>query len=231
MSADFSSFVTWLGEFGADAGAFFLSVMMLIGHYAILRRHALRDPTFSIHFVNDLTRRIWVESVMSKPGQEIMAVQTLRNFIMICIVMVSTTTLLIIGTLTLSGQADVISHSWQALNLIGSRSSQLWIVKVMCLLADFLVTFFAYSMAMRLANHVLFMINVPEEFQVAHDVLSPQQVARRLNHAGHMVAIGFRSLIIAIPLVFWLFGPLYLLLATVGVVAILSRIDRHKEWI
>ncbi|MEO8383814.1 MAG: DUF599 domain-containing protein [Betaproteobacteria bacterium] len=231
MSIDFSTLIDWVSEFGADTVAFTISVMLLVGHYVILYFHVKRDPTFSIHYVNDLTRRIWVESVMSTPGQEIMAVQTLRNFIMVCIVMISTVTLLIIGTLTLSGQAEVISHNWHALNLTGSLSPKLWIIKVMCLLAAFLVAFFAYSMAIRLSNHVLFMINIPKKFQDSQLVLAPAQVARRLNHAGHMHAIGFRALVMAIPLLFWLFGPLYLLLATAGVVAILSRIDRHKEWI
>jgi uncharacterized membrane protein len=165
---------------------------------------------------------------MSNPGKDVMAVQTLRNFIMVGILMVSTTTLLIIGTLTLSGQAENISRTWHALDLVGSHAAELWLVKVMCLLADFLVSFFAYVMAVRLANHVLFMVNVPKEYQDMHEVLSPRHVARRLNRAGHMIAIGMRALFFSIPLVFWLFGPVFLLAATAGVIVIFSRIDRHE---
>ena len=40
-----------------------------------------------------------------------------------------------------------------------------------------------------------------------------------------------RCYFFAIPLVFWLFGPLYMLAATAGVVLILSRLDRHKQGI
>lgn len=229
MSFDLLTLPAWLREFGADFVSLAASVGIVLGYYAMLRARVRRDPTYSIHFVNELTRRIWVESVMRNPAKDVMAVQTLRNFIMVGILMVSTATLLIVGTLTLSGQADNISRSWHALNAVGSHSAQLWIFKVMCLLADFLVAFFAYAMAIRLANHVLFMINVPAEFQAAHEVLSPEHVAQRLNRAGHLVAVGMRAFFFAIPLVFWLFGPLFLLAATAGVVAIFSRLDRHEE--
>jgi uncharacterized membrane protein len=229
MSADSFSIVAWLREFGADIAAVVFSLSMVIVYYAKHRTLVRRDPTYSIHFVNELTRRIWVEHVMGNTGKDIMAVQTLRNFIMYPILMVSTATLLIMGTLTLSGQTENIARSWHVLNLVGSHSAELWIVKVMCLLADFLTAFFAYAMSIRLANHVLFMVNVPKEFQEAHEALSSEHVARRLNQAGYMIAIGLRSFLFAIPLVFWLFGPLFLLLATAGIVLFLSRLDRHHE--
>lgn len=228
MSFDPSLLPTWLREFGADAGAMALSILMVIAYYVVLHARIRRDPTYSIHFVNDLTRRIWVENVMRNPGKDVMAVQTLRNFIMVGILMVSTATLLLVGTLTLSGQTETIARTWHALNLAGSHAAELWIIKVMCLLADFMIAFFAYAMAIRRANHVLFMINVPKEAQDVHDVLSPEHVARRLNQAGHMITVGMRAFFFAIPLVFWLFGPQFLLVATCGVVIILSRLDRHR---
>jgi uncharacterized membrane protein len=38
-----------------------------------------------------------------------------------------------------------------------------------------------------------------------------------------------RAFFFAIPLVFWLFGPVFLFLATVGLVAALNYIDRHQS--
>lgn len=219
----------WLREAGADAMVMAACILLVLAYYAFHRKRVRRDPTYSIHYVNDMTRRIWVESVMSGTGKDIMAVQTLRNFIMYPILMVSTCALLIVGTLTLSGQAGNIANSWHAINLGGSHSAGVWIVKIMFLLVDFLVAFFAYVSAIRLANHVLFMINIPREAQSGHDVLSPSHVADRLILAGKMVAVGMRTLIFAIPLAFWLFGPLYLLIGTVGVVGFLSRLDRHQR--
>jgi len=98
----------------------------------------------------------------------------------------------------------------------------------MCLLADFLVTFFAFTMSIRLTNHVLFMINVPRELREGNDALAPDAVARRLNRAGTMTAVGFRSLFVAVPLVFWLFGPVFLVIATIGLLVVLFRLDRNQ---
>ena len=231
MTPDPSPILGWLREFGADAAAVAISIAMVAAYYVVLRARIRRDPTYSIHFVNELARRLWVENVMGNSGKDVMAVQTLRNFIMYPILMVSTATLLIVGTITLSGQTENIARSWHILNLVGSHSAELWIVKVMCLLADFLIAFFAYAMEIRLANHVLFMVNVPREAHQMHEVLSPDHVARRLNLAGYMIAIGMRAFFFAIPLVFWLFGPIFLLVATAGIIGILSRLDRHQTGI
>lgn len=219
----------WLAEFGSDLIALLASAALLVAYYFVHGAQVRRDPNYSIIFVNDLARRLWVEQVMGHPGKDVMAVQTLRNFIMYPIMMASTATLLIIGTLTLSGQTENIARNWHVINVAGSHAAELWIFKIIFLLADFLVAFFAYAMAIRLANHVLFMLNVPKEAQTAHVVLTPANVARRLNRAGYLMAIGMRAYIFAIPLVFWLFGPLFLVLATAGTIGILARIDRHHD--
>ena len=177
--------------------------------------------------MNQLARTLWVEQVMSHPGKDVMAVQTLRNFVMGASLMASTAALLVVGTLTLSGQAEGISRTWHIFAGYGSGSAQIWIVKVLCLLADFIIAFFAFAMAVRLANHVAFMINIPVED--VPPVLSPRQVAQRLNRAGNHFAIGLRAFFFAVPLVFWLFGPGFLVAASAGLVATLHRLDRSPS--
>jgi uncharacterized membrane protein len=218
----------WVRVLGPELLGLALSATMIGAYYWHLRIRVRQDPAYSIHFVNESARRLWVEHVMANPTRDVMAVQTLRNFIMVGILMVSTATLLIIGTLTLSGQADSIARSWHAMNFLGPPSAEVWSFKVMCLLADFLVAFFAFTMAIRLTNHVLFMINVPGELRVANEALAPESVARRLNRAGYMMAVGIRSLFVAVPLVFWLFGPAFLVIATIGLLVALFRLDRNQ---
>jgi uncharacterized membrane protein len=217
----------WLMKsYWADAAAFALSVALVGMYYVWLRRQVRLDPTYTIHRINELARTEWVESVMRNPSKDVMAVQTLRNFVMGASLMASSAALLIIGTLTLSGQAENIARSWHVLNPVDLHVAELWIVKVMCLLADFITAFFAFAMCVRLTNHVVFMINVPR--QDIHHHLSPAGVARRLNRAGNLFAIGMRAFFFAVPLAFWLFGPAFLLLATVGLVIMLQRVDRSE---
>ena len=196
----------------------------LIG--VLLELFTLIGIVSSIGYVNEVARSRWVHSVMTTPGRDVMAVQTMRNFIMGASLMASTATLLIVGTLTLSGQAENIGRSWHLLNLGGSHSAELWIVKVLCLLVVFIVAFFAFALSVRLVNHVVFMINVPD--QDAHAALTPENVGHRLNRAGRFFAIGMRAFFFAVPLVFWLFGANFLVIATIGLVIVLYRLDRSE---
>jgi uncharacterized membrane protein len=216
----------WFETFGGDIAAFGISAALIAIYYVWLRIQVRRDPTFSIHSLNQITRSMWVINVMRNPAKDVMAVQTLRNFIMGASLMASTATLLIIGTLTLSGQAENISRSWHALGAGGTYAAELWIVKVLCLLLDFIVAFFAFVMAVRLVNQVVFMITMQES--ETHPMLTPEAVARRLNHAGDLFAIGMRAFFYAVPLVFWLFGPIFLVVATAGLVLTLHRLDRSE---
>lgn len=216
-----------LNDYAVDLGAFVFSAASVCLYYCYLAYKARTNPTYSVHGVNALARRLWVENVMRNPAKDVMAVQTLRNFIMGASLMASTAALLIIGTLTLSGQAQNISQNWHILNLGGAHGPALWIVKVMLLLIDFIVAFFAFAMSVRLANHVVFMINVPEHD--AHHMLSPHAVARRLHRAGHMFAVGMRAFFIAIPLVFWLFGPYFLVVSALGLIVALYHLDRSES--
>ena len=98
-----------------------------------------------------------------------------------------------------------------------------------CLLLDFITAFFAYAMSMRLATHVLFMINVPPDSYRKHPQLSPEFVANRLVQSGNMFAVGMRAFLFAIPLVFWLFGAEFLVISSMGLVITLYRLDRHES--
>jgi uncharacterized membrane protein len=164
---------------------------------------------------------------MNNSAKDVMAVQTMRNFVMGASLMASTAALLIVGTLTLSGQAESIANSWHILNQVGTHGAEIWIAKVLCLLIDFIVAFFSFVMAVRLANHVVFMINVPDTD--SHADLSPLAVGRRLNRAGSYFAIGIRAFFFAVPLVFWLFGPLFLVAASAGLVLTLRHLDRSDK--
>ena len=217
----------WFKAFISDIAAVFLSGALIAAYYLWLRVQVRRDPTFSIHSVNKLARTLWIANVMRNPAKDVMAVQTLRNFIMGASLMASTATLLIIGTLTLSGQAESISRSWHVLNVGGTHAAELWIFKVVCLLVDFIVAFFAFVMAVRLVNQVVFMVTLPMEPD-AHPSLSVESVAKRLNRAGDLFAIGMRAFFYAVPLVFWLFGPIFLVVATAGLVLTLHRLDRSE---
>lgn len=216
----------WLNSFGADVGGFALSVFLLGLYHLYLRQRVKKNPAYTVQAVNALARSAWVERIMQKEDG-ILAVQTLRNSTMAATFLASTAVLLIIGVLTLSEQGDKFGSTWHALNVIGATNAQLWLLKLLVLMLDLFVAFFAFSMSIRVFNHVGYMINVPKD--AGHKSISSRHVAAHLNRAGSFYSVGMRAYYFLVPLVFWLFGPHFMLIATVGLISVLYRIDRAPK--
>lgn len=200
------------------------SALLLVLYHVYLYLKIQRNPAYTIQAMNRLVRIAWVESVMADDRKDVLAIQTLRNSTMAATFLASTAVLLIIGTLTLSGQADKLDATWHALNAFGGRDATLWVAKLLLLMSNFFVAFFAFSVAVRLFNHVGYMINIPSGAR--HKWLTPARVAMHLQSAGAFYSIGTRAYYFSVPLVFWLFGPQFMLAATVGLIALMYRLDR-----
>jgi len=216
----------WLSTFGVDIAGFVLSVVLLGVYHLYLRQRVKRSPAYTVQAVNVMARSAWVERIM-KNEDGILAVQTLRNSTMAATFLASTAVLLIIGVLTLSEQGDKLGGTWHALNVVGATHAQLWLTKLLMLMLDLFAAFFAFSMSIRVFNHVGYMINVPKA--AGHKSISPRHVAVHLNRAGRFYSIGMRAYYFLVPLVFWLFGPHFMLLATIGLIFVLYRIDRAPK--
>lgn len=213
--------------FGSDIIGFTLSALLLVIYQIYLRRKVKKNPAYTVQAVNIIARTAWVESIMRDDNKGVLAVQTLRNSTMAATFLASTAVLLIIGVLTLSGQGDKLNGTWHALNVIGAKHSELWLGKLILLLLDLFVAFFSFSMAVRIFNHVGYMINVP--LNMNHKAISPQHVAIHLNRAGGYYSIGMRAYYFAVPLVFWLFGPHFMLVSTIALIFVLYRLDRAPK--
>ena len=201
-----------------------LSCLLLVAYHLFLHVRLKGDPLYTIQAVNAFSRAAWVDTIMSSNNKDVLAVQTLRNSIMGATFLSSTAVLLIIGVLTLSGQGENLNSTWHSLNIFGAAHAELWLTKLIALLLDMLVAFFSFAQAIRLFHHVGYMINVP--VSTRHHAFTPEHVALHLNRAGKFYAIGMRSYYVAVPLVFWLFGPHFMLLSTVVLIPILFYLDR-----
>ena len=208
-----------------DTIAIVASALLLLSYYLFLMVRVRRNPDFTIHAINQRARFLWVAEVMNNPGKEILAVQTIRNFVMAASFKGSSAVLLILGTLTLSSQAESMAKTWHVLSSSGSQATEWWIVKIILLLTVLIVAFFSFSTVIRLLNHVVFMISLPHA--EAHGMLSTKNIAQRLNRAGFFYRIGMRAFFITVPLAFWLFGPIFLVAATIGLVLVLYHLDRN----
>lgn len=212
----------WIQFLTSDLPVFFVCAGLLAGYHLYLRVRLNSNPAYTIQAVNLMARAAWVEGVMADKTKDVLAIQTLRNSTMAATLMASTAVLLIIGVLSLSAQGERLSDTWHALNIFGDTRAELWVVKLLAIMIIFFVAFFSFSMSVRLFNHVGYMINSP---------LSPKHVAMYLNKAGTYYSIGMRAYYFSVPLVFWLFGPHLMLLATMALIVILYNIDRAPRFL
>jgi len=210
-----------------DLISFLLSVFILIVYNLFISYKTRKNSAYTVQAVTIIARTAWVESIMQGSDKEVLAIQTLRNSTMAATFLASTAVLLIIGVLTLSGQGDKLEGTWHALNIAGAKHAEMWQTKLLLILLDLFVAFFSFSMSIRIFNHVGYMINVP----VARNfkMICPQHVAVHLNRAGKFYSIGMRSYYIVVPLIFWLFGPQFMLIATIALITVLYHMDRAPK--
>ena len=192
-----------------DLIGFILSVLILVTYNLFINYKTKKNPEYTVQAVNVIARTAWVESIMNDSGKEVLAVQTLRNSTMAATFLASTAVLLIIGVLTLSSQGDKMESTWHALNIVGVKHADLWLTKLLLILLDLFVAFFSFTMAVRVFNHVGYLINVP--LNRNFKMICPAHVAVHLNRAGRFYSIGMRAYYTVVPLVFWLFGPHFML--------------------
>ena len=208
-----------------DLSSFIASASLIIVYHLFIRSKVKKDPAYTVQAINIIARTAWVETIMSE-RRDILAVQTLRNSTMAATFLASTSVLMIIGILTLS-EGGKLESTWHVLNIVGATPPELWLVKLICLLLDMFVAFFSFSMSIRVFNHVGYMLNVP--LTLNHKMISPAHVATHLNRAGKFYSIGMRAYYFMVPLVFWLFGPHFMFVATIGLLIVLYRIDRAPK--
>lgn len=210
-------------SFTSDIVGFAISLVLLVAYHAYVRYRLSKDPAYTVQSVNNQVRRAWVENIMQR-RDGILAVQTLRNSMMAATFLASTSVLMIIGVLTLSEQGDQLRTTWEMLNVFGTTDPRLWLVKMLLLLVDLLFAFFGFAMAIRLFHHVGYMINAPQDANLV--AAEPAHVSAHLNRAGLFYSIGMRAYYYTVPLLFWLFGPLFMLAGTVVLVTSLYYLDR-----
>jgi uncharacterized membrane protein len=209
-----------------DISTYAISLGLIGGYHLHLRIRLHRDPTYTIQSVNNDARTAWVENIMTEKSNAILAVQTLRNSTMAATFLASTAILLMMGTLNLMQNANQNSflHALQSGIVAGDDFEQ---IKLLILLAAFFWAFFSFSMALRMYNHVGYLINSSNDKRQFHP--TPHYVSRLLNRSGSYYSLGMRGYYISVPLVFALFNPYYMVIAALGLVVALYHIDRAPD--
>jgi uncharacterized membrane protein len=188
-----------------------------------IRTLGVRAPMKTARSAHAAIRSDWVKAVMSRPGTEILVIQTLRNSVMAASFMATTAVLALSGTLTLSGIGAPANPLWQSVRA-GNIDALFFAVKLLLLAASFFVSFLFMAMAVRFFNHAGYVITS----QVGADASIRMQALAiaYLNRAGHHYSLGLRAFFACVPFLAGLFSTYLMLPATLLLILILYWFDR-----
>ena len=144
--------------------------------------------------------------------------------------MASTSVLLAVGVLSLTGNGENVRHTWHSLNFFGSVEPGMFAFKILALLLNFFLAFFCFTSSLRLYTHVAFMLGA-ESGQQDSDQLG-SMAEKYLNMGANHFYLGMRAFYFTVPLVFWIFGAQFMIFGTaflISIIFILDKTPQHKE--
>jgi uncharacterized membrane protein len=198
------------------------SVVVLLAYHVRLVRRVRRAPLTTVIGHNNRVRQEWVAMIM-RERRDLLAVQTLRNWIMAATFLASTAIVICFGLLNLAFATEKVHSVMQSLNWLGSAHDVPWVLKIVLLLGCFFFAFFNFSQAVRFLNHSTFMLSLP-----LADDSTPLTTATATLHRGMLhYTLGMRGYYSALPCLLWFFGPLWMFCGALGLVLLLARLDQR----
>lgn len=199
-----------------------LGFLILAVYLVYLTLKVRREPLKTSIGITRHLRREWVHTVMAE-RRDVLGVQTLRNQMMAASFLASTAILISLGLLGAVFNIDRFEKLSQALNLVGTRSESVILIKLLFLIILFFFAFFNFTLSIRYYNHAGFGISIPEK---PDPLFNPEFISEILHNGSRHYSLGMRGYYLAIPLTLSLFGPTWLLLGSAVLVGVLYRIDK-----
>ena len=202
-----------------------IGLAVLIGYHLYLRQVYHEQPERTYRGRSNRLRRAWVEMVRVH-SNDILAVQTLRNWIMSATLLASTS--IVVG-LAIAGTAFTHSEPMPfAASLTMAVDAFVHIhIKFLALSAVFFAAFVQFALSLRYYNQTGFLINLaPANFADGADI---DVISETLNRAGGYYNHGTRMYLLSPPLVLWLIGPEWLIAGIAISLWLLYRFDFRTQ--
>ena len=179
-----------------------------------------RNPSRVARTAHAKIRANWARAIRARPGNEILAVQTLRNSVMAASIMASTAVLAFVA---LVSQVAARIHDATTQGLVPLIANLHGVLIVLLLCALFAV-FILSAMAVRFFNHAGYILATP----IAADVEDglTELGARYVSRAGYLHSLSLRSFLLVAPFAIGLVSAGGMLAGSVALVAVLVAFDR-----
>ncbi|KAG6591649.1 hypothetical protein SDJN03_13995, partial [Cucurbita argyrosperma subsp. sororia] len=195
--------------------------LMSAGYHAWLWHRVRTQPFTTLIGINTNARRFWIAAILQdNEKKNILAVQTLRNTIMGCTLMATTSILLCMGL------AAVLSSTYsikKPLNdaVYGAHGDFMLALKYVTLLTLFLFSFFCHSLSIRFINQANILINIPP----GAAAVTSGYISDLLDKGFILNTVGNRLFYAALPMLLWIFGPVLVFVCSVSMVPVLYNLD------
>ncbi|TPX35266.1 hypothetical protein SmJEL517_g02210 [Synchytrium microbalum] len=220
-----------------DAPIVALSITAYIGYHAFLLFNVFTKPELTVIGITRKARANWIAGIMSKQDGSlgVLAIQTLRNYLMISSAMGSVAITLSVAIMAVVGSLSGKSSEGTMTFLSGF--SDVFKINIAILIATFVCAFVCFLESMRYMNHTGFIITTvpPKQPGSERSLVRPDKAkamvllaTRMVNRGALFHTFGIRFLLYAFPVLSWLFSPWALLVTTVLLLVMCYVLDEEN---
>lgn len=190
---------------------------LAITGFEFLQRH--RQTARQRHIT---MRERWLDSIFARPGQEIIAVQTIRNSLMAATIVASTTVIALMGTISLIGPVAVHLALKVAVGPGESAVHPIPLAVGGLLVATLFTSFLFATQSARFYNHLGYLAGFGP---LATDE-DRHQARRYVALAGRYYSDSLRTLVYLAPLIAGILEPMAVVFGAAIIVLTLRWFDR-----
>jgi uncharacterized membrane protein len=206
-----------------------LGLLFPAAYHLWLWRVVRLRPLRSAVGISAAARRLWVQGMMKDNEKKaVLVVQSLRNVIMGCTLVATTSILFCTGVAAVLSSTYAIKRTFSDA-VFGAHGEFVAALKYGALLLLFLLAFLCHSLAICSLNQAAFLINAlsPATPPAALHIpaVTRDYVADVLDRGFLLSFAGNRFFFTGAPLLLWVFGPVLPCLCSMAVVPILYHID------
>jgi uncharacterized membrane protein len=208
-----------MAEFTIDIIFVSITIFIYAAYHTLLAWRVSKRPMSTSIGCNSYLRKIWVHTVTSRPGQEVLVIQTLRNLVMGSSLMASTSMLLVVLLINALVAVNTQNGLFGVIKVFGTSNHDFNAAKILSVIIVFFISFFNHAACIRYIIHVGFAINA---------TTGPRSVdfcAAQLLKGSRHFTWGQRSFYLSLPLLLWLFDPLFMLIGMCFLVIALYDMD------
>ena len=215
-----------------------LSTGMMVAYHIWYTIYTYNSPLSTITGWISIVRKQWVSDLRNKKsGGDILAVQTLRNYILVSTFLASIAVTIAFSIISLA--LNILGTELASQTTFISINRDLVGIKSLLVVICNFVSFFGFTQSIRYFNHIGFAMSVRLEserqpndessFFEQNQVL--ENVGGLLNLGAMFFTIGIRGYYFAVPYVFWIFSPFAMLISTVIILVAIYVTDRPTKFI